>query len=147
MGDPSVRSACLRCAAWKELPLGRCSACGHVPRASEAPLALLASTRMLSETDLAEVQRRLAQGTALQPSAARLAAARAILRGDNDTSSLRRLSPRELGLLALGTLLLTPLLPLAFAFTYRDAPAGRQALALGAAGLVADALLFAWSLF
>lgn len=147
MGDPPVRSACLRCAGWKELPLGRCPGCGHVPRASEAPLALLASTRMLSEADLDEVQRRLAQGTALQPSAARLAAARAILRGESDASSLRRFNHHELGLLALGTLLLTPLLALAFAFTYRDAPAGRQALALGAAGLLVDAALFAWALF
>ncbi len=147
MAEASVRSACLRCAGWKELPLGRCPACGHVPSASEAPLALLASTRMLSEADLAEVQRRLAQGTPLQPSAARLAAARAILRGESESSPARRFTSPELGLLAAGTILLTPLLPLAFAFTFRDAPAGRQALALALAGLLLDAAVFTWSLF
>ncbi len=145
MAEISVRSACLQCAGWKELPLGRCPACGHVPSAPEAPLALLASTRMLSEADLAEVQRRLAQGTPLQPSAARLAAARAVLRGESEPSPSRRVSAAELGLLAAGAALLTPLLPLAFAFAFRDAPAGRQSLAMALGGLFIDAGLFTWA--
>ena len=96
---------------------------------------------MLGEADLVEVQRRLAQGAPLQPSAARLDAARALLRGEGSGPPSRRLDPRELALLALGTLLLTPLLPLAVAFTFRDAPAGKQALAMAVAGLVLDIAL------
>ncbi len=65
--DP-VRSVCHRCGAWKELPLARCAACGVVPAANEAALAVLASTRMSSETDLNEIRRRLLQGSPLAPS-------------------------------------------------------------------------------
>lgn len=146
MVDDPVRSVCHRCGAWKELPLSRCGGCGAVPSAAEAPLALLASTRMTPEADLVEVQRRLLQGTPLAPSPARLEAARALLRGETVAAHDRRLSGREWALLGAATAVLTPLLPLAVAFTFRDAPAGKQALWCFAGGVLLDGALFLGSL-
>jgi len=140
VADAPLRSVCVRCGEDKELPLARCAGCGHVPTRGEAALAVLASTRMLEPTELDEVQRRIRRGEPLRPSAARLAAASALVR-DQPASGPRTLTAaEEAGLTAL-CVLVTPIPALAAAWAWRDTPAARAALRVAAITLVVDAAL------
>lgn len=116
---------CHRCGAGKDLPLGRCGACGVVPEGSERELAMLCSSHFLEEAERARLAERIRKGEPLQPGAAARAAARAVLQPGEPEWVLQ---PRELVLLSLGNLLLTPLLGFAIWFRARGRPAGRQAL-------------------
>ena len=136
-----MRSVCVRCGAEKELPLGRCPGCAHVPHRGEAALSLLASSRMLAAAELDEVQRRIQRGEPLRPSAERLRAAEALVKGGEPEPPPMR--PAELIGLGVASLLLSPLVPLAAAVAWRDTARGRQALvvAVASSALVA----FAWA--
>ncbi len=139
------RSLCVRCGGDKELPLGRCPACGHLPAHDEAVLSVLVSSRVLGADELDEVQARLRRGEALRPAQARLEAASALLYGG--AAPTRQLDRAELaGLLLLGTLF-TPVVPLVVAWTWRGAPAARQALVVAAVttGLCGAAWVVAFS--
>lgn len=138
-----VRSVCVRCGGDKELPLGRCPECGHVPSLGERALSLLSSTRMLSEAELMEVQSRIRRGEPLRPSAARLQAAAVLLldQGDGTRRVLSR--AEEIGLLIL-SILLTPVPALAVAWTWRDTPAAGQALRVAGIALVIN-IAIGWS--
>jgi hypothetical protein len=103
-------SVCIRCGEEKELPLGRCAACGHLPHRGEAGLSLLASRRMLNERELAEVSARIRRGEPLRPG-------------------------QLVGLAAI-TLCFSPLVPLAAAIAWRDTVRGKQALVVGLASAV-----------
>lgn len=119
---------CHRCGAGKDLPLGRCGACGVVPEGPDRELAMLCSRHFLKEEgELARLAERIRKGEPLQPDAAARAAARALLQPGEPEWVLQ---PRELVLLSLGNLLLTPLLGYAIWFRARGRPAGRQALAV-----------------
>lgn len=140
MADARLRSVCVRCGEDKELPLARCAGCGHVPTRGEAALAVLASTRMLEPPELDEVQRRIRRGEPLRPSAARLAAAAALLRGQ-PAEGPRTLTPgEEAGLTAL-CVLFTPIPALAAAWAWRDTPAARSALRVAGITFVVDVAL------
>ncbi|GDX79736.1 hypothetical protein LBMAG42_15470 [Deltaproteobacteria bacterium] len=138
-----VRSVCVRCGGDKELPLGRCPACGHVPSLGERALSLLSSTRMLSEAELLEVQSRIRRGEALRPSAARLHAAATLLLDEGDSARRTLTRAEEIGLLVL-SILLTPLPAFAVAWTWRDTPAAGQALRVAVIGLVVNVAM-GWS--
>lgn len=133
-------SVCIRCGGPKELPLGRCAACGHLPHRGEAALSVLASRRMLGERELLEVQARIQRGEPLRPSAARLRAAEALLGGEGEDAPPLR-AGQLLGL-AGATLLFSPVLAFAGALAWRDTVRGKQALVIGAASTVL--LTFAW---
>lgn len=138
-----VRSVCVRCGGDKELPLGRCPECGHVPTLGERALSLLSSTRMLTEAELLEVQSRIRRGESLRPSAARLQAAATLLLNEGDTWRRTLTRPEEIGLLIL-SILLTPLPALAVAWTWRDTPAASQALRSALIALVVNVAI-GWS--
>ena len=136
-----VRSVCVRCGGDKELPLGRCPGCGHLPEPGEAALSLLVSTRMLTEAELEAVQVRLRRGEPLRPSAPRLAEAAALLRGEVQPEPRNLGVAEELALVAV-SVLVTPAPALAAAWAWRDEPAGRAALRVAAiAGAVGVGLL------
>ncbi len=138
-GQP-LRSVCIRCGADKELPLGRCSGCAHLPSIGERALSLLASTRILSTLELDSVQSRIRLGEPLAPSAARLEAAGALLVGESGPS-IRPLSrAQEIALLVLA-ILLTPLPVLAVAYAWRDTPVARPALRAALIGGVVNVAL------
>lgn len=138
---PDPRSLCLRCGADKELALGRCAGCGHVPAREEGALSVLLSSRMLSPGELDEVQARLRRGEPLRPSRARLEEASALLLGGG--GERRSLSRAEaLGLLVVGVVL-TPIVPAIYAWTWRDHPAARAAWAVAGVALGLDGLLWA----
>lgn len=120
-----VEALCTRCGAEKDLPLGRCPHCAHLPTGPERELAMLCSQRFFSAAELRDLQARIRRGDPLRPSAALLAQARALL---GARPALRVLSRQELLLLTVGNLLLTPLLGYATWYGWRDHPAGRQAL-------------------
>lgn len=127
-------SACIRCGEEKELPLGKCPVCGHLPHRGEAALSILASRRMLNERELAEVSARIRRGEPLRPSGHRLRAAEALVAGQaEDAPPLR---PVQLVGLAALTLLFSPLVPLAAAIAWRDTIRGKQALVVGVASAV-----------
>jgi len=119
---------CCRCGAEKDLPLGRCGACGGLPVDDERELALLCSTRILDLPALRAAQARIRRGEPLRPTEALRARARALLRGQEVV--IVGFSARQLAGLALANLLLTPLLGYAVWFRYRTrpGPAARQAL-------------------
>lgn len=114
---------CTACGAGKDLPLARCAACGEAPVDRE--LALLASDRFLSGPDRIALQERIRKGERLNPGASARAQARQML-ASPDTPLI--LSNRQMWLLALANLLLTPVLGYAVWFRARGAPAGTQAL-------------------
>ncbi len=114
--------------------MGRCPACEHLPDRGEAALSVLASRRMLGAAELAEVQHRIQRGEPLRPSAARLRAAEGLLFGTSN--ELPALRPAQLLALVAGSLLFSPLLPLAAAVAWRDTARGRQALIVVAASTV-----------
>lgn len=124
-----VDAVCPRCGAAKELPLGRCAACGDLPAGDGAELAVLCSTRVLDAEQLAEVAARIRRGEPVQPSAALRARAREALRAGRPQVEAR-LDTRQQVALFLANLLLTPLLGYAawFALRTRPGPAARQAL-------------------
>lgn len=127
-------SVCIRCGEEKELPLGRCAACGHLPHRGEAGLSLLASRRMLNERELAEVSARIRRGEPLRPTASRLRAAEALVAGEAEEAPPLR--PDQLVGLAAITLCFSPLVPLAAAIAWRDTVRGKQALVVGLASAV-----------
>lgn len=138
---PDPRSLCVRCGADKELPLGRCAACGHLPTRGEAALSVLVSSRMLAPAELDAVQARLRRGEPLRPSQERLEAAAALLAGNERQP--RQLSAREAaGLAGLGVLL-TPIVPLVYAWTWRGHPAARTAIGIAVGAAVVDGAAWA----
>jgi hypothetical protein len=141
-----ARAICTRCAAEKELPLGRCAACGHAPDAAEAPLAVLASSRMLAPEELDVVRARLARGERLQPTPTRLAAARALLSGQPAATD-PALSARQMAGLSLLALLISPLVALGASWAWRGTRAGRQALIATLVSALTEAGLRVWTAF
>ena len=123
-----VVALCTACGAPKDLPLGRCGACAHLPLGGERELAVICSARMLDPTALAEVQTRIRRGEAVRPSAERRTRARALLSGAPPVPM--RFSGPQLVQLAFANLIFTPLLGYAVWFRYRTrpGPAGGQAL-------------------
>ncbi len=119
---------CTACGAPKDLPLGRCGACAHLPLGGERELAVICSARMLDPAALAEVQIRIRRGEAVRPTAERRARARELLSGAPPASV--RFSGAQIVQLACANLLFTPLLGYAVWFRYRTrpGPAGGQAL-------------------
>lgn len=121
-------AVCARCGAEKDLPLARCT-CGHVPVGEERVLAIVCSNRILDAAGLREATMRIRSGETVNPSAALLERARAILAGRVEKAVA--LSPaRQVGLVALNVLL-TPAIGWAVWFRWRarPGPGGRQALA------------------
>lgn len=87
---------------------------------------MLCSSHFLKEEEeRKQLAERIRRGEPLRPGAEALAAARALLQPGEPEWVLQ---PRELVLLSLGNLLLTPLLGYAIWFRARGRPAGRQAL-------------------
>ena len=136
---------CARCAADKDLPLGRCAGCGHLPAtALEREEAVLASRRLLDEEDLRRVDERVRRGERLEPGPAARARARAVLHGDPDPG-MSLTTVQIVGLLA-ANVLLTPLVGWAAWLRWRARPgvAGRQALIVTVPVSVALAVLWLW---
>ena len=136
---------CPRCGAEKDLPLGRCGACGVVPVDAEREIALLCSTRILDVPALRAAQERIRRGEPLRPTEALRARARALLLGEEVASVT--FTRGQIAGLALANLLLTPLLGYAVWFRYRTrpGPAARQALfATVPVSLVLLVALVAW---
>lgn len=122
-------AVCARCGEEKDLPLGRCPGCAHVPAApDERELAIVCSTRILDEAALRGAQERIRRGEPVRPTDALRAQARAVLTGHAPT--LARFTPKQIAALVLGNVLLTPMLGYAVWFRYRTmaGPAARQAL-------------------
>lgn len=89
---------------------------------------MLCSSHFLKEeAERKQLAERIRRGEPLQPGASARAAARALLQPGEAEWVLQ---PRELILLTLGNLLLTPLVGYAIWFRARGGPAGRQALAV-----------------
>jgi hypothetical protein len=101
---------------------------------------------MLTEPELEQVRVRIQRGEQLKPTAARMEQARALLAGAPTVPS-RNLKPLERGALVAISILLTPLCALAVAWTYRDAPAGKQAAIIAVFALIFDLMLVASALF
>ncbi len=123
---------CIRCAADKDLPLGRCGACGYLPGIESGTddalvASLCASGRLLSAEALVAARERMLRGEALTPSPALRARAHALLRGA-PAEEAALTTGRVVGL-ALASLLVTPLLAWAawFRWRARGGPAGAQA--------------------
>ncbi len=133
---------CHACGADKDLSLARCAACGVLPEGDARAYALLCSTRMLDAGALEDVRQRLRSGERLHPSAATLARAHALLRGEvPDAMELR---PRQVAGLALASLLVTPLLAWLAWFRWRSRPGTAGASALRVALLTSAASVGAW---
>ena len=123
-----IAALCVRCGAEKDLPLGRCPACAHVPTGEERALAVVCSARVLPPDALRAAMERIRRGEAVRPTEALLARAREVLSGE--VVHTTRLTARQvLGLVA-ANVLVTPLVGYAVWWRYRhDAgPAARQAL-------------------
>lgn len=118
---------CHGCGADKDLPLARCSACGLVPEGDARALALICSTRILEAESLEGARARIRKGERLAPSAAMLARAHTMLRGE--APQALTLSRVQWAGLAVASLLATPLLAwLAwFRWRTREGRAERQA--------------------
>lgn len=123
-----MAAICHVCGAGKDLALARCAACGTVPTGAEREDAVLCSDAILDAGALKSVQERIRRGERLHPSPALRARARAVLSGVEITPAV--LSPRAKLALALGNLLLTPLLGYAVWFRWRTrpGPGARQVL-------------------
>lgn len=142
--EPTL-AICARCGMEKDLPLGRCPACSHVPAAADRELALVCSTRVLDVAALRAAQERIRHGEAVRPTPALRAQARALLLGRSPVPA--RFTPRQVAALVLGNLMLTPLLGYAIWFRYRtrQGPAARQALfATVPVSLALVGVVFAW---
>lgn len=144
-----MAAICVACAAEKELPLARCGRCGVAPVGPDRALSVIASTRMLSEPELREVQKRILGGEPFRPSRARIEAAGRVLAGQAAVAPVN-LTRNQAVALAIGNLLFTPALGFAVWFGLRQRPGlgARQALwltlpiSLGLFG--AWAILFAY---
>jgi hypothetical protein len=121
------KALCHACGADKDLALSRCAACGLVPEGDARALALICSTRVLEAEALEGARARIRKGERLAPSAALLARAHALLRGESPEA--RTLTRGEWLGLGVASLLLTPLLAwLAwFRWRTREGGAARQA--------------------
>lgn len=131
--EPGVGAVCTRCGAAKDLPLARCGGCGASPAGDDAVLAVLASRRVLDAEGLAAAAARIRAGEPLRPSARLLDRAREILAGRGpgpEAAPPPRLARREVALLVVGNVLLTPVLGMAAWWRLRErpGPAARQAL-------------------
>lgn len=111
---------CHRCGAEKDLPLGRCAACGLLPAGPDREDALLCSSLFLDDAALASLQARIRRGEALQPSPAlRLAARERLTTAPPPPASLTL--PQQL-LLGAANIVFTPLLGWAVWLRYRARP-------------------------
>lgn len=137
-----AEAICTSCGAEKDLPLGRCGACRHLPVGEERELAVLASRRVLGDAELAEVAARLRRGERLQPSSEARARARAILFGV--PADPVALSPAQRGGLLAANVVLTPALGLAVWFRLRRSPGPGARQALWVTVPVALVLAVAW---
>lgn len=119
---------CTRCGAEKDLPLGRCGACGSVPEGEERLVALVCSSRVSEEDVLRTAQQRIRRGEVLRPTSAILERARRLISGAPEEQTT--LGARQLAALAAVNLLATPLVGYAMWYRYRNdrGPAARQAL-------------------
>ena len=126
LGEPVA--ICARCGAEKDLALGRCSACAHLPTGDEREVAIVCSTRVLDVAALRAAQTRIRTGEPVRPTATLRARARAVLSGTEPRAT--RLTGGQLAALVVANLIGTPLLGYAVWWWYRaDAgPAARQAL-------------------
>lgn len=126
MLEPTAICAC--CGAEKDLPLGRCPGCGHLPAGEEREVALVCSTRVLDVAALRTAQERIRRGEPVRPTAALRGRAREILSGVPIART--RLSAGQLLALATVNLVLTPLVGYAVWWWRRhdQGPAGKQAL-------------------
>lgn len=124
-----MAAICVACAAEKELPLARCGRCGLAPVGPDRARSVIASTRMLTEPELREVQKRILGGEPFRPSRARIEAAGRVLAGQAAAEPVN-LTRNQAVALAVGNLLLTPALGLAVWFGLRQRPGlgARQAL-------------------
>lgn len=127
-----AEAVCIQCGGEKDLPLGRCGACGFLPAGEDRAVSLLASTRVLDAAGLAEVQARIRRGERLSPGREARARAWALLReGGEPPITLGR---GQLLALALVNVFLTSMLGWAAWWRWRERPgaAARQALAVTA---------------
>lgn len=124
-----TQAICIQCASEKELALGRCGSCGLVPTGTQRALSVIASTRMLTEPDLAEVQRRIAAGEPFRPGRERIEEAGRVLAGGAHVEPFSFSRSHAL-LLTAGNVLLTPALGFAvwFGLRHRSGLGARQAL-------------------
>lgn len=123
---------CIRCAADKDLALGRCGACGYLPGVEsgiedDRVVSLCASQRILSPEALLAARERMLRGEPLAPGAALRARAHTMLRGAPDEEPA--LSAGRLLALGAVSLVVSPLLAWAawFRWRARGGPAGAQA--------------------
>ncbi|MFN7147742.1 MAG: hypothetical protein ACK4YP_28490 [Myxococcota bacterium] len=119
---------CARCGAEKDLALGRCAGCGHLPAGEEREVAMVCSTRVLDIDALRAAQERIRRGEPVRPTAALRARARDVLSGA--VSRATRFDARQIFGIVVANVLLTPLVGYALWWRYRDdaGPAARQAL-------------------
>ena len=104
-----IRALCLLCGARKETVESTCGECGHAFREDESDLAHLFSSAHLSQEELEAASARMASGERPQP-----------LSRPESVNRDPGASRRELGVLLLACLLLTPLYGLVVAWGWRD---------------------------
>lgn len=107
-------SICHRCGGAKRGPFVPCKACGYTPVGAERQVAWLFSEHHLSPDELAEAARRLRAGDRPEPPRSLLETARIRMGAAPLTLDARRpLATRQLLMLSLANVLLTPLAGLA----------------------------------
>ncbi len=140
-----MTAICYDCGAEKELPLSRCAACGLSPTGDQRAVSIIASTRVLTEPELSEVQRRIRSGEPFRPSRARIDAARGILAGQANVEPVS-LSRQQAVMLLAANVLLTPALGYAAWFALRRRPGLGATQALWLTVPVTVVLTVAWVL-
>jgi hypothetical protein len=109
-----LRASCHGCGAAKKAPLIPCKACGFVPSGDERATAWLFSREYLDANELAESARRIVSGQVADPSAAlQFMAKDAMGALPFEPTTDLPLTPRELWVLSMANLVLTPLTGLA----------------------------------
>ncbi len=138
------RALCVRCGGSKRSYDAICASCGHVPEGEGLLVAWLLSAHHLDAAALEATAQRLRAGEAVRPSDALLERARYAL--GTHARQDAGLAPRSRALLLLVSVVLTPLVGLAAAFTWRETRprASAQALAMSAPVSLGFLLFVVW---
>ncbi len=123
-----MKAICHECGATKPRAMALCGNCNKAPRGDDRPLAYLFSSHHLSDVELDGVARRIRAGERPDPPEHLLQLARKQLTAslshlpvthEEPGPAQRELTREELWLLALGNVLLTPLVGLAVWWGWR----------------------------